>query len=197
MGKTARALILVCLLVCTQTGCSAVFAGLAVATGAVVAMQERSVGDVIDDASIMIRINRELLKLGIFYAVTVKVSEGRVLLLGKVSTPDKRVQAEKVAWQQRDVREVVNEITVSEGTSSLQSIALDGAISAQIRARVLARAGVKSMNYSVNTIGGVVYLMGIAQSQKELNTVIAIAKRVRGVKQVISYVRLKNSRLRH
>lgn len=185
------------LLVTTQTSCSAVFAGLAVATGAVVAMQERSVGDVIDDASIMIRINRELLKLGIFYAVTVKVSEGRVLLLGTVNTPDKRVQAEKVAWQQRDVREVVNEITISEGAASLQSMVLDGAISTQIRARVLARAGVKSMNYSVNTIGGVVYLMGIAQSQKELNTVIAIAKRVRGVKQVISYVRLKNSRLRH
>ncbi|MDD9361414.1 MAG: BON domain-containing protein, partial [Anaplasma sp.] len=42
-----------------------------------------------------------------------------------------------------------------------------------------------------------VYLMGIAQSQKELNAVVAIAKRVRGVKQVISYVRLKYSRLRH
>ncbi|KJV64761.1 BON domain protein [Anaplasma phagocytophilum str. ApMUC09] len=198
MGKRLGAVILAVLLIAgTQTGCSAVVAGLAVATGAVVAMQERSVGDVIDDASILMGINRELFKHGIFSAVTVKVSEGRVLLVGSVDAPEKRLQAEKVAWQQRDVKEVANEIVVNLDATTLKSYAADSAISAQVRARMVARAGVKSMNYSVNTVGGVVYLMGIAQSQKELNAVVAIAKRVRGVKQVISYVRLKYSRLRH
>ncbi|MDB1135545.1 BON domain-containing protein [Candidatus Anaplasma sp. TIGMIC] len=196
MGKRLGAVILAVLFVATQTGCSAVVAGLAVATGAVVAMQERTVGDVIDDASILIKLNRELFRYGIFSSVTAKVSEGRVLLLGTVASPEKRMQAEKAAWQQKDVKEVVNEIVIEQGAVDLRTYAADSAISAQVRARLVVRAGVKSVNYSVNTVGGVVYLMGIAQSQKELNTAIAVAKRVRGVKQVISYVRLKYSRLR-
>ena len=196
MSRRLGAVLLVLVLVSTQTGCSAVFAGLAVATGAVVAMQERSVGDVIDDASILIGINKELFRKGIFSKVTAKVSEGRVLLVGVVDSPEKRIQAEKVAWQQKDVKEVVNEVTIENGTAGIKGYAADSAISVQVRARLVARAGIKSMNYSVNTVGGVVYLMGIAQSQKELNSVIAVAKRVRGVKQVVSYVRLKHSRLR-
>ena len=196
MGKRLGAFLLAFVFVSTQTGCSAVFAGVAVATGAVVAMQERSVGDVIDDAAILIGINKELFSKGIFSTVTAKVSEGRVLLVGVVDSPEKRIQAEKVAWQQKDVKEVVNEVAVADEAAGVKGYAADSAITVQVRARLVARAGIKSMNYSVNTVGGVVYLMGIAQSQKELNSVISVAKRVRGVKQVVSYVRLKHSRLR-
>ena len=191
-----RALLLAVLLVSTQTGCSLMVAGLAVVTGAVVALQERSVGDVIDDAAILIKINKELFQQGMFSSITVRVSEGRVLLTGTVDSPDKRLKAERVAWQQSEVKEVVNEIAVDKDEVTLKEVAVDSAISAQIKARMVAHAGIKSVNYSVNTVGGVVYLMGIAQSQKELNSVIGISKRVKGVKQVISYVRLKHSKLR-
>ncbi|MCU7611692.1 BON domain-containing protein [Anaplasma capra] len=191
-----RALLLAMLLVSTQTSCSVMVAGLAVVTGAVVALQERSVGDVIDDAAILIKINKELFQYGMFSSITVRVSEGRVLLMGTVDSPDKRLKAERVAWQQNEVKEVVNEIAVDRDEVTLKEVAVDSAISAQIKARMVAHAGIKSVNYSVNTVGGVVYLMGIAQSQKELNSVISISKRVKGVKQVISYVRLKYSKLR-
>ncbi|ACZ49555.1 putative lipoprotein [Anaplasma centrale str. Israel] len=191
-----RALLLAVLLISTQTGCSLMVAGLAVVTGAVVALQERSVGDVIDDAAILIKINKELFQHGIFSSITVRVSEGRVLLTGTVDSPDKRLKAERVAWQQSEVKEVVNEIAVDKDEVTLKEVAIDSAISAQIKARMVAHAGIKSVNYSINTVGGVVYLMGIAQSQKELNSVIGISKRVKGVKQVISYVRLKHSKLR-
>ncbi|AAV86325.1 hypothetical protein U370_00755 [Anaplasma marginale str. Dawn] len=191
-----RALLLAVLLISTQTGCSLMVAGLAVVTGAVVALQERSVGDVIDDAAILIKINKELFQQGMFSSITVRVSEGRVLLTGTVDSPDKRLKAERVAWQQSEVKEVVNEIAVDKDEVTLKEVAIDSAISAQIKARMVAHAGIKSVNYSINTVGGVVYLMGIAQSQKELNSVIGISKRVKGVKQVISYVRLKHSKLR-
>ncbi|ASI47448.1 MAG: BON domain-containing protein [Anaplasma ovis] len=191
-----RALLLAVLLISTQTGCSLMVAGLAVVTGAVVALQERSVGDVIDDAAILIKINKELFQQGMFSSIAVRVSEGRVLLTGTVDSPDKRLKAERVAWQQSEVKEVVNEIAVDKDEVTLREVAIDSAISAQIKARMVAHAGIKSVNYSINTVGGVVYLMGIAQSQKELNSVIGISKRVKGVKQVISYVRLKHSKLR-
>ncbi|KAF2281689.1 hypothetical protein GH714_042513 [Hevea brasiliensis] len=152
--------------------------------------------DVIDDAAILIKINKELFQQGMFSSIAVRVSEGRVLLTGTVDSPDKRLKAERVAWQQSEVKEVVNEIAVDKDEVTLREVAIDSAISAQIKARMVAHAGIKSVNYSINTVGGVVYLMGIAQSQKELNSVIGISKRVKGVKQVISYVRLKHSKLR-
>jgi len=39
-------------------------------------------------------------------------------------------------------------------------------------------------------VQGVVYLMGVAQNQAELNRVIETARTISGVKQVVSYVKL-------
>ena len=189
--------LLVILLMINQTGCSGIMAGLAVTTGAIITLQDRSIGDTIDDTAILIRINKELFKVGLFPQVTVKVSEGRVLLLGHVKSLDDQITAEKVSWQQKDVREVVNEITVDKGSINFKETAIDAAISAQVKARILSQSKVKSMNYSVNTIDRIVYLMGIAQDQEELNKVVSIAQKVKKVKQVVSYVRLKDSKLRN
>ena len=189
--------LLLILLTINQTGCSGIMAGLAVTTGAIITLQDRSVGDTIDDTAILIRINKELFKVGLFPQVTVKVSEGRILLIGHVKSLDDQIKAEKVAWQQKDVREVVNEITVDKSAINLKEAAIDAMISAQVKARILSQSKVKSMNYSVNTIDGTVYLMGIAQNQEELDKVVSVAQKVKKVKQVISYVRLKDSKLRN
>ncbi|AHX05830.1 BON domain protein [Ehrlichia chaffeensis str. Liberty] len=188
--------LLLIFLIISQSGCSGIMAGLAVTTGAIITLQDKSVGDTIDDTAILIRINKELFKAGLFPQVTVKVSEGRILLIGHVKSLDDQIKAEKVAWQQKDVREVVNEITVDKNAINIKETAVDTMISAQVKARILSQSKVKSMNYSVNTINGTVYLMGIAQDQEELDKVVSIAQKVKKVKQVISYVRLKDSKLR-
>ncbi|WDM85107.1 BON domain-containing protein [Ehrlichia sp. JZT12] len=188
--------LLIALLIVNQTGCSGIMAGLAVTTGAIITLQDRSVGDTIDDTAILIRINKELFKAGLFPKVVVKVSEGRVLLIGHVKSLDDQMKAEKIAWQQRDIKEVVNEITVDKRSINLKESAIDAMISAQVKARILSQGKVKFMNYSVNTVGGIVYLMGIAQDQEELDRVVSIAQKVKKVKQVVSYVRLKDSKLR-
>ncbi|QXK91741.1 BON domain-containing protein [Neoehrlichia mikurensis] len=190
-------LILTVFLMISQTSCTAILAGLAVTTGAIVTLQDRSVGDTIDDTAILIKINKGLFKIGVFSSVTVKVNEGRVLLLGNVKSLEKRISAEKIAWQQKDVREVVNEISVEKNVSNLKELTIDSIISTQVKARIIGSKGVKSMNYSVSTINGIVYLMGISQDKKELDTVVSAARRVKGVKQVVSYVRFKDSKLRH
>ena len=66
--------------------------------------------------------------------VDVTVNDGAVLLTGKVKTPEEKVLATKLAWEVRGVREVVNELQVSD-TSSIKDMAKDLAASAQ---RVLA-----------------------------------------------------------
>jgi len=55
---------------------------------------------------------------------------------------------------------------------------------------ILVTPNIKSVNYSFEAIDGVVYILGIAQSQDELNKVIEIARKIGGVNKVINYVRI-------
>ena len=50
---------------------------------------------------------------------------------------------------------------------------------------------VLAINYSVETVDGVIYLMGIAQDRGELNRVIAHARQIPYVRGVVQYVRIK------
>lgn len=194
--------LLLAIFLMTQSGCKALMIGgvvvTATATATAITMQDKSLGNIIDDTSMVIRINKGLFKHGLFSSIRVKVSEGRVLLIGNVDTPEKQLTAEKVAWQQNEVKEVINEVRVTPiRMSSVVDTTVDGMITAEIRTRLLGKRNIKSINYSVNTVDRVVYLMGIAQDKTELKSVIAIARKVKGVKQVVSYVRYRHSKLRH
>lgn len=185
----------------TQSGCTSLIIGGVIATAtatAVTMQQDKSLGNIIDDTTMVIRINKGLLKHGLFSSIKVKVSEGRVLLIGNVDTPEKQLTAEKIAWQQKEIKEVINEIRVTPiNMNSILDTTADGMITAEITTRLLGKRNIKSINYSVNTVDRVVYLMGIAQNKAELKAVIAIARKINGVKQVVSYVRYRHSKLRH
>ena len=55
---------------------------------------------------------------------------------------------------------------------------------------------VLSINYSVETVNGTVYLIGIAQDEAELVRVIEHARGIEDVKRVVSHVVLKDDRRR-
>ncbi len=162
--------------------------------GAVVVAQERSVGEAVDDAGIYFKIKERYSQKDVndlLVNVSVKVVEGRVLLTGNVDKPDTQVEAVNLAWQVNGVREVISELQVND-KSSLSNYARDVWISTQIRSRLLLAKHVRSINFSVVTVNQVVYLMGIAQNQDELNRVSNVASTTSYVKQVVSYVRLKD-----
>ena len=62
----------------------------------------------------------------------------------------------------------------------------------KINAKLLLDKDILNLNYSVEVVNGIVYLIGIAQSQVELNSVIKISENTHGVQNVINYVRLKD-----
>lgn len=174
------------------SGCGGVLIGGA-ATAGVSAAQERSVGNAIDDTAIATKLSASLFdeSFRLFRDVDLEVLEGRVLLTGKVEKQESRLRAEELAWQVNGVREVANAIQVtSEG--GLGSYATDVRISNQLRAKLIGDTDILGINYSIETVSQIVYLIGIAQSQEELDRVIGHARSVRGVKKVESYVRLKD-----
>jgi osmotically-inducible protein OsmY len=50
---------------------------------------------------------------------------------------------------------------------------------------------VQSINYNIDTVNGNVYLMGVAQDQRELARVMEYARNADHVHNVVSYVRLR------
>ena len=173
-----------------------------VATGAttvaMTAAEERTMGSALDDTAIKARIlsnyvNRDFEKL--FIDVDVSVNEGRVLLTGKVKKPETAVDAVKLTWLVPGVKEVINELTVTD-TSSLKDVSRDAYIKGRIKSQFLLDKDIRSVNYTLEVENAVVYLFGIAQSQAELDKTARIASTTPYVQKVISHVRLKNDPLR-
>jgi osmotically-inducible protein OsmY len=159
----------------------------------VAAAQERSIGHAIDDAAIQAEVNHYLLQRSetLFANVDIEVVEGRVLLTGNVDKPEERVEAARMAWRATDVREVLNELEIND-QSSLRDYGKDVWITTQLKVKLLGDADIAAINYSVDTLNGVVYLFGIAQSQAELDRAIGHARNVSGVGKVVSHVILKD-----
>ena len=165
------------------------------------AMQERSVGNAVDDTAVWTRVKNALFadieSRDAFLKIGVKVLEGRVLLTGTVTHPEDRVKILRIVWEQRGVREVINEITLEDNSGkTIMEIAADSWITAQIKSKILLNTETKSINYSVETINKVVYLIGIAQNENELDIVTNIAGTIKDVARVVSYVRIKDSQVR-
>ncbi len=174
------------------SGCIEFFVGAAATTGIAIA-EERSVGDAVDDLTIRGELNHLFFRenVELYQNVSFSVIEGRVLLKGSVPTPEDRVNALRLAWQAGGVREVINEIQVTD-ESSILDYARDTWISAQLKGFLLVDVDVLSINYSVETVNGTVYLMGIAQDEAELARVIEHARSIEDVKRVVSHVITKD-----
>ena len=163
------------------------------ATVGVAAVQERSVGQALDDATILAVINQKLFQKSepLFVKVDIEVIEGRVLLTGNVKSPEDRIDVARIVWQTKGVREVLNELKIKD-RSNLQDYAKDIWITTQIQIKLIGDASINNINYSVDTLNGVVYLFGIAQDEKELNRVTGHARNIKGVVKVISHAVLKD-----
>ena len=55
----------------------------------------------------------------------------------------------------------------------------------------LLNENVNSLNYSIETVNKLVYIIGIARSEDERDLVINIAREVYGVEEVIDYISIK------
>ncbi len=172
------------------TSCTGLIAGVGATVGAA-AVQEGGLSRAASDARIQADINERWFAydVNMFAKLDLTVNQGRVLITGVVQDPEQRVQAVRLAWQPSGVVQVINEIKVAE-SEGLIGFAKDAWLSGKIRAALIMDRDVESINYSVDTVRGSVYLMGFAQNQGELNHVIEIVRNIGGVKRVVSYVKL-------
>lgn len=155
------------------------------------AAQEGGVGRAFNDGVIQAKINELWLRhdLDIFRKLDLTVNNGRVLITGVVQNPEHRVEAVRLAWQPEGVKQVINEIRVAD-SDGFPGFVRDNWISARLRTAITLDRNIQSLNYNIDTVQGIVYLMGYAQNQRELNHVMEKARTTPNVKQVISYVKI-------
>ncbi len=189
-AAVALALIAVALAACSPTT-AAVGAG---ATVGATAVQDRGVKGAASDTWIRAEINQKLLAHSgeLYLDVHLQVQNGRVLLSGTVPTPEAQVEAVRIAWLPDGVREVINEMEVSDD-GSFTDYARDRWIEARLRAKLLGDKDVNSLNVSIESVNQSVYLIGVVHSEDELNRVVGHAKTVPYVRRVVSYLTLKPS----
>ena len=162
------------------------------ATTMVVAEGDRTLGTVVDDATIKINISSNLLSssTNLFVNVNTNVIEGRVLLTGIVNTQEIRIEAVRKVWEVDGVREVINEIEIGDKTT-IKEYANDLWITTQVKALAAKTIGLRALSYNFETIKGKVYIAGITSRPEQLDQLIEVTKTVKGVKEIVNYVIIK------
>lgn len=173
---------------CTPVG---VVLGAGAATG-LAAYQERGIDGVARDLGTSSRIFEAYMSHDhtLVKNIGVEVYEGRAMLTGLVDNENIRADAVKYAWQVDGVQDVINEIRVNTDGTVLDS-ARDHWISANLKAQLTFDEKVYAINYAVETVGGTVYLIGIAQNDQELERVKNHARSIAYVQHIVSHVRIK------
>ena len=176
------------------SGCAT--AVLGVGTAAVAASTtEKGLTTSVNDVAIVTKIKDRFIQsnFSLVTAADVSVNDGSVLMTGKVKTPEEKVQATRIAWEIKGVREVVNELQVSD-TSSLKDLAKDLAASATLRGKLIADGDISSLNFNIDVVNGTIYLSGIAADAAEMNRVVAHAQEVRFTRKVVNYIMLSTDK---
>ena len=174
-------------------GCAGVVVGAGATTG-VGALQERGLEVAARDTRLEAEVIGQWLTHNdkLVIKVSVEVYEGRALLTGAVDGDAMRADAVRLTWKVPHIKDVLNEIQIV-AKSSLTDLARDIWITTQLRAKLTFDVEVLAINYAVETVNGVVYMIGIAQNQTELDRVVGHARDIEYVRNVISHVRVKGA----
>lgn len=174
------------------SGCSpaGIATGAGAATGIAVA-REGGLRGSIKDTRINADIADKWFKYDVetFSKLNVTVNQGRVLLTGVVQDPEDRVEAVRLAWQVEGVEQVINEISIAD-SEGVRGYIKDTWITTRLRTKMTFDKQIQSINFSVDTVQGNVYLMGVAHTEEERSRVKALARTIPNVKQVVSYIKL-------
>ena len=158
----------------------------------VIAEGDRSMGTVVDDATIKVNIAAKFINSedNLFVNISTTVLDGRVLLTGLVDNQEIRIDAVRKVWEVNGVQEVINEIQVGN-RDSLKEYANDLWINTQAKGLAAKAVGLRVVGYNFETIQGKVYIAGITSRPEQLEDLIDAVKTVKGVKEIVNYVIVK------
>lgn len=184
-----------CVLACwALAGCSPV--GMVIGAGASIAntaSEDRGLDGAAQDLVVEgdVRSALDGAGYGILSDIGVRVRERRVLLTGWVKTEPEHQKILGVVVRVTGVAEVIDGVQVT-ANPDLVDTSHDMIIEQDIGLSVLFDGRVKSENYAIISRGRQVFIFGVAQSEDELNRVVAWVRNTAYVRSVYPVVRFKN-----
>ena len=153
------------------------------------ASKEKGLGTSINDNIIKTKISNLIYKYNrdLIADTKIFVNDGSVLFTGKLNNSEDKIEFTKLAWNIRGVKEVNNEIQVTD-TTSIRNIARDIASVGEIRARIMSDKSINSINFSIDVVNDKAYISGVASNELEINLVKSHASSARFVKEVYNYI---------
>lgn len=159
--------------------------------------EERSYGEVIEDATITAAVKSKLMwsRHADGLATSVDTQSGQVTLQGTATSEEAKALAERLAMNTRGVVSVDNQLKVADTEPSAVDTAKDTAedagefitdswITTKVKSSFLWSSNVPGSDISVTTTDGVVTLSGKVHSETERDQAIELAQSLRGVKSV-------------
>lgn len=138
------------------------------------------------DYSIRSEIRSKFMDEDLLLDISTDVYKGRVMLTGLVKNAVARNRAEELT-RRVSAGEIFNEIQITDD-AGIKASAQGLIAETKIKVKLLSAEGVRSINYRVRAINGVVYVLGTAVSPEELERVVSIAHETDGVHNVITHV---------
>tara|TARA_B100001121_G_scaffold96989_2_gene85812 strand:+ start:177 stop:770 length:594 start_codon:yes stop_codon:yes gene_type:complete len=171
---------------CVGTSSTGIFG-----TGVTVAMDPRTLGTQIDDSIMDKSLDAKLLSTNKSYLLNVKtkIIDGRIFITGKVDAVEEKLNITKMAWEIKGARSVKNDLKIKDEFNFKQS-AKDILITSQLRSALIFNKNTKSVNYNIDTYKKKIYIYGIAETSDERDEVIAEAKQILDVEDVIASILL-------
>ena len=153
------------------------------------ATKEKGLGTSINDNLMKTKISNLIYKYNkdLIANTKVFVNNGSVLFTGKLVSPNDKIEFTKLAWKVKGVKEVSNEIQVTD-MSSIKNIARDIASLGEIRARLMTDKSINSINFSIDVVNDKAYVSGVATNELEMNLVKKHASSARFIKEVYNYI---------
>jgi len=176
------------------SGCAPAAVGLGTAAVAA-STTEKGFSTSVGDTVIIAKLKDKFVKQdqSLVTAIKTSVNDGSVILTGRIPTQEQKLLATRLAWEIKGVREVVNEVQVTEN-ASIKDRAKDVSASAQLRAKLIGDQEVSSLNYSIDVVNGIVYISGVADDEMERDRVIAHAQKVKFAQKVVNYIILSTDK---
>ncbi len=167
---------------------------IASATTSVIVVREKSLSDMQKDTTISAKLGTTFFEKGLKIpgnSIDITVNEGRVLLTGIVDDVGRAKSASELAWGVPYVKEVIDEIQIQDNKkpylSRFTTTTSDYVITANIETRLLLTPKISFTNYQITTVGKVVYVLGVALNNDEMQKVLSISAKAYGVEKVVNH----------
>ncbi len=152
------------------------------------ASQERGFVGTFSDFGLRLAINDAWFKFSVelFQQADLLLSDGRAVIVGRVPDEIAKWQAGELARQVGAVQ-VINRLEVGPPTTLAEDVT-DRVVKTRLDVALTLDEDVNALNYEVESIAGVVYLMGHASSPLEARRVEFLAGVTPSVKRVETYI---------